>query len=418
MRKEDEKNEIVPYERTEYAKSNILIGAKYKSSILENKLMALGLSMITNGQFYEEEGKLTVVMYASQLRKKLRVNKGSFYQALDTTSKNMTGRVVGISDPASQSFQYMAVVTDCVYQDGVYKIMFNNSLREYIQGLGKNFTLLNLTTMLDFDSVYSFRLYELLKSRAFYPKGVNGKAIFHIEFGLTELKLDLGVINAASERVRTHLTNVKSPDFEKISEFAQEQQFKRWSDFKMHVLDVATKEINEKTEDMIVTYGYVQSGKGSRVQRVTFDVDLDTKLHGNYEEIPIEEKETEVVKLSQEDVLEKISDIIDEPLKVRDLKVIAEAAENDISLIEKAYAITKEKAKRDGIDDLVGYLIGVIKGGAREKIKVEPDKKGKMSSSAANYLNRYSQREYTKEQMLELERAMLRRSLNIDEEKE
>lgn len=410
MESEEKKNDLVPFERTEYAKSNILIGAKFKSSLLENQIMAIGLYMIANGEFCEESGRMTVTIYASQLRKQLGLNKGSFYQLLDKTSKRMTGRVIGISNPQTQSFEYHAIVTDCEYSNGIYKIMFNNTLRNYIQGLDKNFTLLSLPTMLNFHSVYSFRLYELLKSHAFFPKNAEKKEkIFHVEFGVVELKMNLGIINIESDKVKTHLLNSKAPDFEKIGELAPEQQFRRWTDFRELVIETAIKEINEVTEDMLISADYIVGGKGSSVRRVMFVVDLETKGEKN-SELTVQEEEPDIPeKRSQEEILEAISDLIEEPVKYKDLVLIASSADYDYDLIKRAYQITRAKAEENGLDDFVGYFIGVIRGGAREKIRIEPKKKQVVTKSAQAYLNRYSQREYSEDEMLEIEKTLFKK---------
>lgn len=65
--------------------------------------------------------------------------------------------------------------------------------------LKDNFTVLNLPTMLRFTRNYSYRLYEILKSKCYYPKYVPiGQRTdkFQFRLDLLELKFTIGVLNA------------------------------------------------------------------------------------------------------------------------------------------------------------------------------------------------------------------------------
>ena len=70
------------YQNSDYVKSNFLIGAKYKSSLLENKVMAISLNKIKDAE-EDKEGTLIVRLKASELKKLLDSKSGSFYSQLD-----------------------------------------------------------------------------------------------------------------------------------------------------------------------------------------------------------------------------------------------------------------------------------------------------------------------------------------------
>ena len=95
-------------ETVQYQKSNFIISGKYKSSLLENKLMAISLSKL---QYAEETSdSLVSRIKASELRELLKGNSGSFYQKLDEAARKMTGKTIGISNPEEKRFCYLAVV--------------------------------------------------------------------------------------------------------------------------------------------------------------------------------------------------------------------------------------------------------------------------------------------------------------------
>lgn len=263
-----EGTEIVPYENSEYAKSNFLIGSKYKSSLLEMKLTSIALTKMQRMEFTEDTGSgdLICSMRASELRHLLpNGNDGSFYQQLEPVAKMMTSRTVGWSDPERHEFDYVTVITRASYKDGIFTVKFNSDLKKYLKNLHQQYTILQLPTMLNFKSAYSFRLYEVLSSKCYYPKGKErDDDLFKVSFSLSELKLEMGVVNANLDSVQRVLRGTETPDYDKAVERSPEKQFNRWSDFRNRVIDVACKEINE-TSDMQVEYETVKQGRGGRV---------------------------------------------------------------------------------------------------------------------------------------------------------
>ena len=110
------------------------------------------------------------------------------------------------------------------------EVTISESIAEFLFGLRSNYTKYELENILNMDSGHSIRLYELLKSYS-YRKQIN--------------------ITISELRNRTNTDNV-------YSEF---------SDFKRRVLDVAVREINDKT-DLSVQYELVREGK--KVESITF----------------------------------------------------------------------------------------------------------------------------------------------------
>lgn len=399
MKIKENKNNIVPYKDDRYSKSNYLISAKYASSLLENKITAISLAKIQKKEYVEDKnGRIVCNMTANELRKLLNANAGSFYSQLEPVAINMTSRTIGFSDPSRNGgmFDYISVVDRARYENGVFSIFYNSDVKEYLSDFKANFTVLELPTMLKFKNVYSFRLYELLSSKSYYRKGIPKEKktqVFKIDFNLSELKLNMGVVNAELDAVRKELNNRQAPNFDKAVEKSPEKKFNTWYEFKRGVLDVAIKEINEKT-NMKVTFSPLKGGRGAKVYGVEFIVDLTGRNVDTTKTESLDKKE-----MSEDDKLDLIVDvkILLKEFSTKDVRVICEKAEYDFEKIENAYRLLK---KQTDVENATGWIISCIKDG------YDINKHNNMTS--VNGFANFHQREYDYEQ-LEMELLNLNR---------
>lgn len=353
--------QTIPFEDIEYKKSNFLISAKYKSSLLENKILAVSLTKVRK----DENGQLISTVTASELKKYMKKTNGSFYDQLYSCADNLTNRQIVMEDRENNKFMILNIVQTALYDNGRFTIKYNSDLERYLYGLQQNFTKLSLPVMMSFKSVYSFRLYELLKSKAYYPRDKKkAENLFRITFSVSELKLDLGAVNSSYDRVQRVLKS-SSPDYDKAVEAAREKTFARWGDFKDRVIDVAVKEINSLPEAcMNVSYELGKSGRGGKVYEVAFIV----KLMNTAAELVEPDVIFKDVVAADMGVVEKIDSLLeDEDMRVKDIKAIAIAAANDYSRVENAYAIyRKQKVKAA---NFTGWMIAAIQNGYKESKK-------------------------------------------------
>ena len=408
-----ENNVPEAYSVTDYFKKpNFLISAKYRSSLLENKILVESLSnlaVLKNCREDPHNGILYSDIYASELIEALGVNKGSFYQKLDPIAKKMAGRVVGITNPDTQEFEYISIISHAYYKKGVLTIGYNPLIKERLVNLKDDFTPQSKLLMLSFENVYAFRLYELLRSKAFFPKwraGGNtvGKSdLFEIEYGLAELKFELGVADADEPKVREILGNSINPNYDLALERCSKQVFEKWYDFKRKVLDVAIKEINNsKFTDIQVEYRVKKAGVGAKVKGVVFTVRRDnvTAKNEQVRQKKLSEKEID-------DILDTISEIIDVPLKLKDIRAVAEAAGYDVEKVKKANKAMASYGKNHDINNVVGFLINSIKENS-ESVERKSDKKmegdERKKGKGKNQFNQFEQNKYNYE---ELEKDLL-----------
>lgn len=114
---------------------------------------------------------------------------------------------------------------------GVLEIMFNKELEECLLNIKSNFTKYKLKTILKFKSIYSMRLYELLKQYEFLKQRT-------IE--LKELRLKLGLEN-------------------KIYPY--------YANFKKRIIITAQEEINSKSD---ITFEFEENKRNKKVNSITF----------------------------------------------------------------------------------------------------------------------------------------------------
>lgn len=327
-------------EKNEFAKSNMLISAKYSSTLLDSKILALSLFELKHNADSLPEGEtlsLVTSFSTKQLQKLVGRKGGSFYKQLNTTAQKMIGRSVGINDEENERFYYVNIIDDITYESGIFTIRYNKVIHNYLK-MKKNFTMLDITIMMKFDSIYSFRLYELLKSKAVDENNIVLSS-FKVYFNLAELKLSLGVINADLDKVKNILlASDENPDYEKAVALAPEKKFTSWSEFKRKVLDVAVKEINEKT-DLLLIYTPISKGRGNKVYGIQFIVDQQPVVD---KELPIfVPEDSEMLKKQEETFIAMAIQCVTEQIELDDLKLLAKEADYNPELFMKAYAASK-----------------------------------------------------------------------------
>lgn len=339
-----------------YSRSNFMISSKYRSTLFSNRLMAISLSRLSTAT-ESDDGYLTVTIKGRDIQKLFGVTGNSFFGHLSDTANNLTGHTIGWSNPVTQEFQYISVVTKATYKNGEFSIDFHKDIKDYLIDLTQNYTRFSLNVMMSFKSSYSFRLYELIKSRCYYRKGEErSNNLFRIEFDINELRLALGVVNAGLDNVKRILNNRKGkPDYAKAVEASPEKLFETWYDFRKNVIDTAVKEINRLQEEgkepgiYINNYEAKKAGRGGKVYAVVFYVEVIRNDKGVKSKQP-------VIDDNKDDILDEIFSII-EGIRTRDARAIGEAAKWDIDKIKRNY----EYAKTKDIDNMVAYMIKAVK---------------------------------------------------------
>lgn len=268
------------YSSHRLAKSNLLIGAKYKATALERKITFLAMLKVQENNFKEKSDGLHVIMAAGELREEIGLKGGSFYESLENAAKNMTLTSYGIFNKDTRKFRFIRLIEQAAYKNGIFEIVFAHEFKDDLLATPPtSFTFIPKEFAMKFKRNYSEALYENLKSicDSFGPK--NHK--FEIYFNLSELKLVLGIVDSNLPSVRDVLLKGKGTreDYNKavkIAEDSNEAMYKRWSDMDSRCLRPAVREINEITP-MDICYSVTKSLPGYKVEGVNFTVWPDGK---------------------------------------------------------------------------------------------------------------------------------------------
>lgn len=245
-------------------KSNSLISARYKSSLLENQVMAVAMSQL---QMNPATKSLEAKLYPGQL-KKILSDDAHIYRDLKKLSNRLVGRAVIIED-GKGNFQAFSMVPTAIYEDGVLTIKFNEIFREHLFGLEKNFTSLNLGCLTEFQSNNSFRIYEVLKKDAYKCKLRKDGSPVTIEYRLSEFRFMIGVADSEAASIKKDVKNAATIDWDDIYENLDPAHKKhdRWKDFKERVLDTAQTELAAKSD---IKFEYEGIREGKKFKRIRF----------------------------------------------------------------------------------------------------------------------------------------------------
>lgn len=343
-------------------KSNTLISGKYKTSILENKIMAIALTRIeiVNGcpvaKLYPGEIK-------TLLGKKTDTN---IYKSLKRTAKLMTGHQIVIEDNKG-NFSIFTMVNNADYIDKQYIITFNKNMTPYVHQLKTNFTTYEVATLMKIEKAHSYRLYELLKKEIYRSDPNINNGIVTKEYGLSELKCTIGLANTDEEGVRRAIADGKSWD-DIYDNVVKDKSFEVWYEFRRQVLDVAKKELAEKS-DIMFEYEPLKYGSGAKVRRIRFYiakneparkpemdkmVDLIHDINGEQMTMDFENEGVFSYvghnKLTRDDIIEFLR-----------------VAENDEKKVEEAIQFADSQ---EYIKNYAGWIVSCIKGKYRKPVEV------------------------------------------------
>ncbi|RKM59250.1 RepB family plasmid replication initiator protein [Butyrivibrio sp. CB08] len=328
---QNEKRDQLVVSKKTYKKSNELINAMGKGTALSQKLFAIGMQNIK----VDETNNVVATIYGTELRKMFKSSSGSLYEHIEALcDRQIKGATIFdwnllMKDKENGKIEAHQVVTDASFKNGTLTLRYNNSLTDKIVNLQKDYTVLSLADTLSLKSVYSLRLYEMLKSAYDYQRAVTkmqGEMVF--EYKLTELKLELGIINSGgSKEIKTELEK-EFPDYDRIDELAEktgQTKYKEYKIFNRNVLSKAKEELNKKTS-LQVDYEPIKNGR--KTEGIRFFV---TKKDAEAVE------KTAEVAVNKDEILDDLIDLMHDDFKLREIRELAELAEYDYDKIKKSY---------------------------------------------------------------------------------
>lgn len=208
---------------------NQIIEAQFNSNTLEKKIFA---SLVMQIQPQDEDFKKYKVNI-KELSADLNINENNMYREALKVSDSMIGRSLSIENKKTKKFIKIALMSSFQYDNGFLYLKINPELKPYLLNIKDNYTRYQIKNILELKSIYSIRLYELLKQ--YLPIGKR-------TFDVTDLRKKLNLENG---------------------------EYERFSDFNRYIIAKASNEINEKT-DIEVSYSNVK--KGRSIEKLSFTI--------------------------------------------------------------------------------------------------------------------------------------------------
>jgi plasmid replication initiation protein len=221
--------EIVPVNGRRIYQHNVLAEARYRLTIRAQKLLAKLISELNPNAEAFPEVRLTLDDFAPFVVKER--NDLTFAHFCET-AQQLFGRFLAIQMPPVPGEKHRRTlvchwISSAVQNpnDKSITFTFDKELRPYLLGLKRDYFVFPLMFVHNFESTYSIRLYQLLKSRAFYGRPQTMR--------VEDLRFALGTIEYDGKgRVLRESLN-------------------RYADFKRVALMPAINEINAKTDLLI-----------------------------------------------------------------------------------------------------------------------------------------------------------------------
>ena len=204
------KNELI-------VKHNKLIEANFKLTLQEQKIIFILVSKIK-----KDEGNFKKYTFSvKELAEILGLNPNAYYSELKEITANLISRVLKIKE--NKGFLQVSWLSSAMYLEdlGLVELSFSEDLKPYLLQLGEHFTKLELKQLINLNSFYAIRVYELLKQ---YEK--------------------------LKERI------IQIDELKNILEIST--GYELYSNLKIKVLEIAKREINQKT-DLSIDYEEIKT---------------------------------------------------------------------------------------------------------------------------------------------------------------
>lgn len=366
--------ENVQLEDTEMVirKSNDLISAKYKSSLLENQIMAIAMTRIEiDGK--NDKSPVCARLYPKEITRLIgRTN--NIYRELKTVSKTMLGHSMIIED-GKGNFEAFAVITNADYVDGVFIVTFNEAIRPHILGLQKNYTTLKLSTLTGFEKNTSFRIYELLQKEMYKSRpNING-GLVSVVYGINEFRFMIGLANAEEKGVQKVLAKTSGEiDWDYLYEnVAIEKIYSEWRDLRRRIILPAQDELVKRSNIRFEFEG-IRCG-GNKIRKIKFNIypnEPDEAIQRDIaerariiEDTSIDYHQFELPEILYQDFFSEY--LNHNGLSSSDLNLFLSKADNDIDKIKSAISLAD---RQPNISNYVGWIISCIENNYSEPIAV------------------------------------------------
>lgn len=372
-------------------KANQLITGKHKINAIEQKIFNLSLAKV---KFDKTLGRPVAELTVKEMRDILDCKGNSIYRHIQNLSHTLRDRTIIINNMENDEYLMIGLINIVEYRNGVMKLKFEPECTDLVLNLKSNYTKLDLSLYKKLNNIYAMRLYEIFKSKIYKTEDS-----LSLTYGINNLKLTIGMIQINDE---IHKAIIKGDDIEEVIENCDGvDSLKDSSNFR-RALNTAIDEINDIT-DIYVEYELIKKGKGGKIRAICFTVTDKSKLKKikvKSDDVKPQEKDNtpsgdEIIALMFEIKME-----IKEELSINDYRQLLECANYDKNKVLEKYKLSK---KVKNIDNLMAWMLSAIKNDYKT-VETKADKK---EQKETNKFNDFEQRNYSDEQLEELEKKLL-----------
>jgi plasmid replication initiation protein len=300
--------------------SNHLIEASYKmASIGEIRLVRMLIAQIQPSDEDFKVYRINVSDFASLFG--LSSSNKSVYDLLYEASDALTSRKIRLK--SDNRWLLMNWLSSAEYRkgDGYVELCFDKKLKPYLLELKGYYTQYQINSISRFRSLYSIRLYELLKMEQF-KLSKSGK--FNRTFEYQDLRERLGI---------------------------SEKEYKYFKDFRVNVIEVAAREINSNPDINITDIHYDKIG-ARYVTHIIFECELAKQT-----QLDLEETEPKLQEVKNE-ITKEIEDLIG--LGIAESTALKWRKKYGVERIKRNIEYTIAKQKLGKVRDSAGYLSRAI----------------------------------------------------------
>lgn len=342
-------------------KSNNLVEARYHFSIWETRVFTKLVSLIQPGDADFKKYKL----YIKDLVQFFGVNDNDAYVKIKAVPDSLLKKVVTI--PYTENGEERLLKTGLIAQatipkkkEGYIELSFHPDLKPYLLQLKRTFLSYDIRNVLKISSVYSIRIYELLKQY---------ENLGYREFDLEELKVILGVSD----------------------------KYKLYGHFKSRIIIKAQKDLQQHTD---ISFSFTEVKKGRKVMGILFEIDANI-CPAIMEEDSITSTIVETDKAQLEALLEEWG-VTTENRQLYFKKYAVDYLQARVQYVKNQQALKASRAQK--IENLAAYFNSVVH--KKELVDYVEEKKKTKKEQAGKAKQVALQKKQLKEQLLQLRRDL------------
>ena len=256
---------------------NNLVEARYRLTLQEKRIVLWLASQVTPFDEDFKEHELSIKDFSDLIN----TQGENLYNRLQSITRRLMQRIITIRPIGEKRLIQVAWLGAADYKidKGIISLSFHPHLKPFFLQLKRNFTKINMVDIIGLKSFYSIRIYELLKQNEY-----------------------IGIRTITIDEIR---------DYCGISK----EKYKQINDLKRKILDIAKRDINDKT-DIEISYSMIKEGR--KYVAVSFDVKNKKKTKKLSELLGKEiKKRDDIIKkiqdygFSRNTIVKMISDISD-----------------------------------------------------------------------------------------------------------